>query len=85
LYIAGQTPKSLEALANLKKICEENLAGGYKIEIVDLFKNPQLAHRDEILAIPTVVRTLPEPVIKIVGNLSNTKRVLVGLDIPPEG
>jgi circadian clock protein KaiB len=83
LYIAGYTPKSIEAFANLKKICEEHLAGKYKIEIIDLLKTPQLARGDQILAIPTLVRRLPEPVKKIVGDLSNTERVLVGLNIRP--
>jgi circadian clock protein KaiB len=83
LYIAGHTPKSIEAISNLKKICDENLAGEYKIEIIDLLQNPQLAQGDQILAIPTLVRRLPEPVKKIIGDLSNTERVLVGLDIRP--
>jgi len=81
LYVAGQTPKSLAALANLKKICEEHLAGKYKIQVIDLLKNPQLACGDQILAIPTVVRKLPPPIKKLIGDLSNTERVLVGLDI----
>jgi len=83
LYVAGQTPKSLAAFANLKKICEEHLAGKYTIEIIDLLKNPTLAKGDQILAIPTLVRKLPEPVRKIIGDLSNTERVLVGLDLRP--
>jgi len=83
LYIAGQTPKSLEAFSNLKKICDTHLAGKYWIEIVDLLKNPLLARRDQILAIPTLVRRLPAPVKRIIGDLSNTERVLVGLDIRP--
>ena len=83
LYVAGQTPKSLAAFANLKKICEEHLAGQYTIEIIDLLKNPTLAKGDQILAIPTLVRKLPEPVRKIIGDLSNTERVLVGLDLRP--
>jgi len=83
LYVAGQTPKSLTAFANLKKICEEHLAGKYRIEIIDLVENPQLARGDQILAIPTLVRKLPEPVRKIIGDLSNTDRVLVGLDLVP--
>lgn len=83
LYVAGQTPKSLQAFANLKKICEEHLAGRYRIEVVDLLKNPQLAKGDQILALPTLVRKLPEPVRKIIGDLSNTDRVLVGLDLRP--
>ena len=83
LYVAGQTPKSLTAFANLKKICEEHLAGKYQIEIIDLLENPTLAKGDQILAIPTLVRKLPEPVKKIIGDLSNTERVLVGLDLRP--
>jgi circadian clock protein KaiB len=81
LYVAGQTPKSLAAFANLKKICEDHLEGEYHIEVIDLLKNPQLASGDQILAIPTLVRKLPEPIRKIIGDLSNTERVLVGLDI----
>lgn len=81
LYVAGQTPKSLAAFANLKKICEEHLAGEYEIEVIDLLKHPQLASGDQILAIPTLVRKLPQPIKKIIGDLSNTERVLVGLDI----
>ncbi len=81
LYVAGQTPKSLEAFSNLKRICEEHMSGKYTIEIIDLFKNPQLAKGDQILAVPTLVRKLPEPVRKIIGDLSNTERVLVGLDL----
>jgi len=81
LYVAGQTARSLQAFANLKRICEEHLAGSYQIEVVDLLKNPQLAEGDQILAIPTLVRKLPEPVRKIIGDLSNTERVLVGLDL----
>jgi len=80
LYVAGQTPKSLTAFANLKKICEEHLAGEYHIEVIDLLKEPQLASGDQILAIPTLVRKLPSPIRKIIGDLSNTERVLVGLD-----
>jgi circadian clock protein KaiB len=83
LYVAGQTPKSLAAFANLKRICEEHLAGKYSIEVVDLLVNPQLAKGDQILALPTLVRKLPEPIMKIIGDLSNTERVLVGLDIKP--
>jgi circadian clock protein KaiB len=81
LYVAGQTAKSLTAFANLKKICDEHLPGQYEIEVIDLLKQPQLAAGDQILAIPTLVRKLPEPVKKIIGDLSNTERVLVGLDI----
>ena len=81
LYVAGQTPKSLQAFANLKRICEAHLAGKYHIEVIDLLKNPQLAKGDQILALPTLVRKLPAPVRKIIGDLSNTERVLVGLDL----
>lgn len=81
LYVAGQTPKSLTAFSNLKKICEEHMPGQYEIEVIDLLKHPQLASGDQILAIPTLVRKLPEPIKKIIGDLSNTERVLVGLDI----
>lgn len=83
LYVAGQTPKSLTAFANLKRICEEHLTGRYSIEVIDLIKNPQLAAGDQILAIPTLVRKLPEPIRKIIGDLSNEERVLVGLDLRP--
>ena len=81
LYVAGQTPKSLTAFANLKRMCEEHLAGKYRIEVVDLLKEPQLARGDQILALPTLVRKLPEPIKKIIGDLSNKERVLVGLDL----
>ena len=81
LYIAGQTPKSLRALTNLKQICEQHLAGKYHIEIIDLLENPQLASTDQILAIPTLIRKLPEPMRRIIGDLSNVERVLVGLDL----
>ena len=81
LYVAGQTPKSLKAFANLKKICEEYLEGKYCIEVIDLMENPQLAKGDQILAIPTLVRKLPEPVKQIIGDLSNTEKVLIGLDL----
>lgn len=81
LYVAGQTPKCITAVANLKRICEEHLAGRYRLEVVDLLQNPQLAMGDQILAIPTLVRKLPTPIRKIIGDLSNTERVLVGLDI----
>ncbi len=83
LYVAGQTPRSLAAFANLKHICEDHLAGKYHIEIIDLLRNPTLARGDQILAIPTLVRKLPTPVRKIIGDLSNTERVLVGLDLRP--
>jgi circadian clock protein KaiB len=81
LYVAGQTPKSIAAFANLKKICEEHLEGEYHIEVIDLLKKPQLASDDQILAIPTLVRKLPSPIMKIIGDLSNTERVLVGLNM----
>jgi circadian clock protein KaiB len=81
LYIAGLTPNSIAAIANLKKICEDQLKGKYRIEVIDLLKKPQLAKGDQIVAIPTLVRRLPPPVKKIVGNLSKTERALVGLDI----
>ncbi|HEY9799313.1 MAG TPA: circadian clock KaiB family protein [Leptolyngbyaceae cyanobacterium] len=81
LYVAGQTPKSLKAFANLKRICEQYLEGRYRIEVIDLLENPQLAKGDQILAIPTLVRKLPEPVKQIIGDLSNTEKVLVGLDL----
>jgi circadian clock protein KaiB len=83
LYVAGQTPKSVLAFANLKKICEEHLAGEYTIEVIDLMESPQLAAGDQIFAIPTLVRKLPQPIKKIIGDLSNTERVLVGLDLRP--
>jgi circadian clock protein KaiB len=83
LYVAGQTPRSLQALSNLKRICEEHLAGNYRVEIIDLLEKPQLAAGDQILAIPTLVRTIPKPARKIIGDLSNTERVLVGLDVRP--
>ena len=81
LYTAGQTPKSLAAINNLRKVCEEHLAGRYEIEIVDLLKNPRLAKDDQIVAIPTLVRKLPDPVRKIIGDLSDTERALVGLQL----
>lgn len=83
LYVAGQTPKSLTAIANLKSLCEDHLAGRYTIEVVDLLVNPQLAAGDQILALPTLVRRLPPPIKRVIGNLSDTERVLVGLDIVP--
>jgi len=83
LYVAGQTPKSILAFANLKKICEEHLKGKYHIEMVDLLQNPRLAKGDQIIAIPTLVRKLPPPLKKIIGDLSNKERVLVGLDLRP--
>jgi circadian clock protein KaiB len=81
LYVAGMTPKCLAAFTNLKKISEEHLEGRYSIQIIDLLENPKLAQGDQILAIPTLVRKLPEPVRKIIGDLSNTEKVLVGLDL----
>jgi circadian clock protein KaiB len=81
LYVAGESPKALTAFANLKKICQEQLKGKYSIEVIDLLKNPQLGAEDQILALPTLVRKLPVPVRKIIGDLSNTERVLVGLDL----
>ncbi len=83
LYVAGVTPKSVEAFANLKKICEEHLAGKYHIEVIDLLENPRLARGDQILAIPTLVRKLPPPIKKIIGDLSDTERVIVGLNLKP--
>ena len=83
LYVAGQTPKSLTAFANLKKLCQAHLAGHYRIEVIDLLKHPQLAAGDQIVAIPTLVRKLPEPLRRIVGDLRNTERTLVGLNLLP--
>lgn len=85
LYVAGQTPNCVRAFANLKTLCDTHLAGKYRIEVIDLVKNPSLARGDQILAIPTLVRKLPVPVRKIIGDLSNTERVLVGLDLRPGG
>jgi circadian clock protein KaiB len=84
LYVAGHTAKSITAFDNLKKICEEHMPGRYHIEVIDLVRNPQLAKGDQILAIPTLVRKLPPPLKKIIGDLSNTVRVLVGLDLRPK-
>lgn len=84
LYIAGQTTRSAAALANLKAVCEQHLAGRYRIEVIDLLEHPQLAAGDQILAIPTLVRRLPQPIKRLIGNLANTERVLVGLDIRAE-
>ncbi len=84
LYVAGQTPKSLTALANLKKICDQHLPNRYKIEVIDLMRNPHLAREDQILAIPTLVRSLPPPLKKIIGDLSNREKVLVGLEVQKE-
>jgi len=83
LYVAGQTPRSIAALSNLKRISEEHLAGRYTIEVVDLLENPQLAKGDQILAVPTLVKDVPPPLRKIIGDLSDTERVLVGLDLRP--
>jgi len=84
LYVAGQTAKSLAAVANLKAVCESHLAGRYEIDVIDLIVNPKLAAGDQILAIPTLVRRLPSPLKRIIGDLSNTEKVLVGLDIRPK-
>jgi circadian clock protein KaiB len=81
--VAGQTPRAVTALDNLKKLCEEHMAGCYRIEVIDLLKNPQLARGDQIIAVPTLVRKLPEPMKKIIGDLSDKERVLVGLDLRP--
>ena len=83
LYIAGQTTRSVAAVTNLKRICDEHLEGRYRIEVIDLLEHPQLARGDQILALPTLVRKLPEPIRKLVGDLSDTERVLVGLDLRP--
>jgi circadian clock protein KaiB len=81
LYVAGQTPRSVAALVNLRKLCEQHLAGEYAIEVIDLLKHPQLAKGDQIFAIPTLVRKLPEPIKRIIGDLSNAERFLVGMDL----
>ena len=83
LYVAGQSPRAIAALANLRKICDEHLEGRYRVEVIDLLEHPQLARGDQILAIPTLVRKLPSPIKKIVGDLSDSDRVLVGLDLKP--
>ena len=83
LYVAGQTPKSVAALANLTRLCEKHLAGRYTIDVIDLMKDPALAQRDQIVAIPTLIRQLPEPLKRVIGDLSNADKVLVGLDIQP--
>lgn len=85
LYVAGMTPTSIRAFENLKKLCEEHMHGAYKIQVVDLLERPMLARGDQIIAVPTLVRRLPTPVKKIIGDLSNTERVLVGLDLRPAG
>lgn len=81
LYVAGQTPRSLTAFSNLKRLCEEHLAGRYEIEVVDLVKNPHLAQNDQIVALPTLVRKLPEPIKRVIGDLSNHEKVMVGIDL----
>jgi len=81
LFVAGQTPKSVNAIANLKKICEENLQGRYELDVIDLYQQPQLAQGEQIIALPTLIRKLPPPLRRIIGDMSNTERVLVGLDI----
>ena len=81
LYVAGKSPKSVNAIANLKKICEENLQGRYELEVIDLYQQPQLAQGEQIIALPTLIRKLPPPLRRIIGDMSNTERVLVGLDI----
>lgn len=83
LYVAGQTPKSLTALTNLRKLCDEHLRGRYELEVVDLLRNPQLAQNDQIVAIPTLVRKLPPPIRRVIGDLSNRQRVLAGMDLWP--
>lgn len=83
LYVAGQTPKSLAAIANLKRLCSEKMAGKYRIEVIDLLENPKLARGDQIIAIPTLVRKLPPPMKKIIGDLSDENKVIVGLDLRP--
>ena len=84
LYVAGQTAKSVAALANLRRYCEQHVPGRYQLEVIDLLQHPQLAEGDQILAIPTVVRKVPEPIRKVIGDLSNEERVLVGLDLRPQ-
>jgi circadian clock protein KaiB len=85
LYVAGQSPRSVQALENLRRVCDEHLAGRYRVEVIDLLVNPSLARGDEIVAVPTLVRKLPEPIRKIIGDLSDTDRVLVGLQVRPLG
>jgi len=85
LYVAGHSPKSVQAIENLRKVCDEYLSGRYTIELIDLIEHPQLARRDDIIAVPTLVRRLPEPIRKIIGDLSDTEKVLVGLQLRPEG
>jgi len=81
LYVAGQTPKSIDAITNIKKICDENLNGRYTLDVIDLYQQPQLAQGDQIIAVPTLIRKLPPPLRRIIGDMSNTERVLVGLDL----
>ena len=81
LYVAGQTPKSVHAIANIKKICEENLNGRYVLDVIDLYQQPQLAQGEQIIAVPTLIKKLPPPLRRIIGDMSNTERVLVGLDL----
>ena len=83
LYVAGQSPKSIAALVNLKRACDQHIAGKYAIEVIDLTQNPELAHGDQILALPTVVRGLPKPIRKMIGDLSNAEKLLVGLELKP--
>jgi circadian clock protein KaiB len=85
LYVAGRSPKSVNAIANIKKICEANLQGRYVLEVIDLYQQPQLAQGEQIIAVPTLIRKIPPPLRRIIGDLSNTERVLVGLDIRSEG
>ena len=85
LYIAGQTPKCVRAIDNLRAVCEQHLAGRYRIEVIDLLAHPQLARGDEIIAVPTLIRKLPEPIRRIIGDLSDTEKVLVGLQLRPDG
>ena len=85
LYIAGQSPRSVRAMENLRRVCQEHLAGRYRVEVIDLLENPSLARGDEIVAVPTLVRTLPAPIRKIIGDLSDTDRVLVGLQLRSPG
>jgi circadian clock protein KaiB len=85
LYVAGQSPRSVRALENLRKVCDEHLSGRYHVEVIDLLLNPALARGDEIIAVPTLVRKLPQPIRKIIGDLSDTDRVLVGLQLRPQG
>ena len=85
LYVAGQSPKSIRAIENLRRVCEEHLAGRYRVEVVDLLEHPKLARGDEIIAVPTLVRRLPQPIRSIIGDLSDTDRVLIGLQVRPEG